>query len=120
MAITSVIYRFVLTAFFIAQHAVLIAGKITGSVIDWSPEKPRAAAVTLKPEDILNNAEQLAARLKVRKTSRHLRPAYHCDGAVLGTFAMLPLVAHPTRFIDNEYDPKNVANNSNATSILGL
>ena len=42
MAITLVIYLFVLTAFFIAQHAVLIAGKITGSVIDWSPEKPRA------------------------------------------------------------------------------
>jgi hypothetical protein len=26
---------------FIAQHAVLIAGKMTGLVIDWSPEKPR-------------------------------------------------------------------------------
>ena len=26
----------------IAQHGVLVAGKITGSVIKWSPEKPRA------------------------------------------------------------------------------
>ena len=42
LAITSVIYLLVLTAFFIAQRAVLVAGKITGSVIDWSPEKPRA------------------------------------------------------------------------------
>ena len=25
----------------IAQHGVLVAGKITGSVIKWSPEKPR-------------------------------------------------------------------------------
>jgi len=41
VAITSVIYLFVLTAFFILQHAVLIAGKVTGSVVDWSPEKPR-------------------------------------------------------------------------------
>jgi hypothetical protein len=41
VAITSVIYLFVLTAFFIVQHGVLIAGKVTGSVIDWSPEKPR-------------------------------------------------------------------------------
>jgi hypothetical protein len=31
----------VLTAFFIVQQAVLIAGKTTGSVIEWSPEKPR-------------------------------------------------------------------------------
>jgi hypothetical protein len=31
----------VLLAFFIVQHGVLIAGKVTGSVIDWSPEKPR-------------------------------------------------------------------------------
>ena len=42
LAITSVIYLFVLAAFFIVQHGVLVAGKITGSVIDWSPEKPRA------------------------------------------------------------------------------
>jgi hypothetical protein len=42
LAITSVIYLFVLTAFFIVQHGVLIAGKVTGSVIEWSPEKPRA------------------------------------------------------------------------------
>jgi hypothetical protein len=42
VAITSVIYLFVLTAFFIAQHGVLIAGKMTGLVIDRSPEKPRA------------------------------------------------------------------------------
>jgi len=42
LAITSVIYLLVLTAFFIAQHGVLIAGKITRSVIEWSPEKPRA------------------------------------------------------------------------------
>jgi hypothetical protein len=42
LAITSVVYLVVLTAFFIAQHGVLIAGKITGSVIDWSPEKPQA------------------------------------------------------------------------------
>jgi hypothetical protein len=42
LAITSVIYLVVLTAFFIAQQAVLVARKITGSVIDWSPEKPRA------------------------------------------------------------------------------
>lgn len=41
MAITSVIYLLALTAFFIAQHAVLIASKVTGSVIAWSPEKPR-------------------------------------------------------------------------------
>jgi hypothetical protein len=41
LAITSVVYLVVLTAFFIAQQAVLVAGKITGSVIDWSPEKPR-------------------------------------------------------------------------------
>jgi hypothetical protein len=41
LAITSVIYLFVLTAFFIVQHGVLIAGKVTGSVIEWSPEKPR-------------------------------------------------------------------------------
>jgi hypothetical protein len=40
-AITSVIYLFVLTAFFVLQQGVLIAGKIAGSVIDWSPEKPR-------------------------------------------------------------------------------
>jgi hypothetical protein len=37
-----VIYLIVLVAFFIVQHDVLIAGKITGSVIDWSPEKPGA------------------------------------------------------------------------------
>ena len=42
LAITSVVYLVVLTAFFIVQQAVLIAGKITGSVIAWSPEKPRA------------------------------------------------------------------------------
>jgi hypothetical protein len=42
LAITSVVYLVVLTAFFIAQQAVLVAGKITGSVIDWTPEKPRA------------------------------------------------------------------------------
>ena len=42
LAITSVIYLLVLAAFFIAQQAVLVAGKITGSVIDWTPEKPRA------------------------------------------------------------------------------
>ncbi|MGD0965988.1 MAG: hypothetical protein ABSA57_19060 [Candidatus Acidiferrales bacterium] len=42
LAITSVIYLIVLVAFFIVQHDVLIAGKITGSVIDWSPEKPGA------------------------------------------------------------------------------
>jgi hypothetical protein len=47
VAITSVIYLLVLTAFFIAQHAVLIAGKVTGSVIDWSPEKPRAFGMRL-------------------------------------------------------------------------
>ena len=41
-AVTSVIYFFVLTAFFVAQHAVLAASKATGSVIDWCPEKPRA------------------------------------------------------------------------------
>jgi hypothetical protein len=38
-------YLFVLTAFFIVQHGVLIAGKMTGLVIDWSPEKPRAFGV---------------------------------------------------------------------------
>jgi hypothetical protein len=42
LAITSVVYLAVLTAFFIAQQAVLVAGKVTGSVIDWSPAKPRA------------------------------------------------------------------------------
>ncbi len=42
LAITSAVYLFVLTAFFIVQQAVLIAGKVTGSVIEWSPEKPRA------------------------------------------------------------------------------
>ena len=42
LAITSVIYLLVLTAFFIVQQAVLVAGKITGSVIDWTPEKPGA------------------------------------------------------------------------------
>jgi hypothetical protein len=42
LAITSVIYLLVLTAFFIVQYGVLIAGKIAGWVIDWSPEKPRA------------------------------------------------------------------------------
>ena len=42
LAITSGVYLVVLTAFFIAQQAVLVAGKITGSVIDWTPEKPRA------------------------------------------------------------------------------
>ena len=42
LAITSVIYLLVLAAFFIAQQAVLVAGKITGSIIDWNPEKPRA------------------------------------------------------------------------------
>ena len=41
LAITSVIYLVVLAAFFIAQQAVLVAGKVTGSVIDWSSEKPR-------------------------------------------------------------------------------
>jgi hypothetical protein len=41
LAITSLVYLVVLTAFFIVQQAVLIAGKIMGSVIDWSPEKPR-------------------------------------------------------------------------------
>jgi hypothetical protein len=46
MAITSVIYLFVLTAFFIVQHGLLIAGKITGSVAEWSPEKPRAFGAT--------------------------------------------------------------------------
>jgi hypothetical protein len=46
MAITSVIYLFVLTAFFIAQRAVLITGKVSGSVIDWSPEKPRVFGMT--------------------------------------------------------------------------
>jgi hypothetical protein len=45
LAITSVVYLVVLTAFFIAQQAVLVAGKITGSVIEWSPEKPRAFGV---------------------------------------------------------------------------
>lgn len=40
-AITSVIYLFVLTAFFLAQYAMLIAGKVAASVINWSPEKPR-------------------------------------------------------------------------------
>jgi hypothetical protein len=40
LAITSVIYLLVLAAFFIAQQSVLVAGKITGSVINWSPEKP--------------------------------------------------------------------------------
>ncbi|MGD0966212.1 MAG: hypothetical protein ABSA57_20235 [Candidatus Acidiferrales bacterium] len=42
LAITSVIYLLVLVAFFIVQHGALIAGKVTGSVIEWSPEKPRA------------------------------------------------------------------------------
>jgi hypothetical protein len=42
LAITSVVYLVVLTAFFIVQQAVLIVGKVTGSVIEWSPEKPRA------------------------------------------------------------------------------
>ena len=42
LAITSVVYLVALAAFFVVQHGVLIAGKITGSVIDWSPEKPRA------------------------------------------------------------------------------
>lgn len=41
VAITSAIYLFVLTGFFIAQQGVLVVGKVTGSVIDWSPEKPR-------------------------------------------------------------------------------
>jgi len=45
LAITSVVYLVVLTAFLIVQHAVLIAGKITGSVIEWSPDKPRAFGV---------------------------------------------------------------------------
>ena len=47
VAITSVIYLFVLTAFFIAQQAVLVAGKIKGPVIEWSPEKPRAFGMRL-------------------------------------------------------------------------
>ena len=42
LAITSVVYLVVLAAFFIAQQAVLVAGKVKGSVIEWSPEKPRA------------------------------------------------------------------------------
>ena len=42
VAITSVVYLFVLAAFFIVQHGVVIAGKITGSVVDWNPEKPQA------------------------------------------------------------------------------
>jgi hypothetical protein len=46
VAITLVIYLFVLTAFFIVQHGVLIAVKVTGSVVDWSPEKPRAFGMT--------------------------------------------------------------------------
>ena len=46
MAISSAIYLFVLSGFFIAQHAALIAGKITGSVADWNPEKPRAFGMT--------------------------------------------------------------------------
>jgi hypothetical protein len=29
------------------KHGTLIVGKITGSVIDWSPEKPRAFRMTL-------------------------------------------------------------------------
>jgi hypothetical protein len=40
-AITSIIYLFVLTAFFMVQHGAFLAGKIMGSVIDWSPEKPQ-------------------------------------------------------------------------------
>jgi len=47
LAITSVVYLVALTAFFVAQQAVLVAGKITGSVIDWSPEKPRAFGMRL-------------------------------------------------------------------------
>jgi hypothetical protein len=42
MAITSLIYFLALTAFFIAQQAVLMAVKVTGSVVDWNPEKPQA------------------------------------------------------------------------------
>jgi hypothetical protein len=40
-AVTSLVYLLVLTAFFIAQHAALIVGRVTGWVVDWSPEKPR-------------------------------------------------------------------------------
>jgi hypothetical protein len=47
VAITSVIYLFVLTAFFIAQQAVRVVGKLTGSVVDWSPGKPRAFGMRL-------------------------------------------------------------------------
>ena len=47
MAIISVIYLFVLTALFIVQHGALIADKVTGSVIEWSPQKPRAFGMRL-------------------------------------------------------------------------
>jgi hypothetical protein len=42
LAVTSALYLLVLTAFFITQYAVLAAGKVTGSIIEWHSEKPRA------------------------------------------------------------------------------
>ena len=41
IVITSVLYFFLLWAFFVAQHAAFLAGKFAGWVIDWNPEKPQ-------------------------------------------------------------------------------
>jgi hypothetical protein len=43
--ITSVLYFFLLSAFFVAQHAAFLAGKFAGWVRDWNPEKPRVFGI---------------------------------------------------------------------------
>jgi hypothetical protein len=46
MAVTSLLYFFVLTAFFIAQQAMILASTLARGVIDWTPEKPQAFELT--------------------------------------------------------------------------
>jgi hypothetical protein len=78
LAITSVVYLFVLTAFFIVQHGMLIACKIKESVVDWNPEKPEAFGVRA-----VNGSKNTAAhgRLSNLKTSR-MPLRKNCDARV--------------------------------------
>ncbi|MGH9690244.1 MAG: hypothetical protein ACRD4C_03965 [Candidatus Acidiferrales bacterium] len=59
MAVTSVLYFFVLITFFIVQQAVFLAGNFAGWVIDWTPEKPQAFEIT--PADGQDKSGSLVA-----------------------------------------------------------
>jgi len=45
MVVASVLYLFMLPAFFLTQNLASLTAKLAGWVIDWNPERPKAFRV---------------------------------------------------------------------------